>query len=474
MKQVQRVLSTYSVDLFGVCSALYELGGLIVMHDASGCNSTYNTHDEPRWYDMDSMVYVSGLRETDAILGNDDRLIDDICEAALETNPKFIAVSGSPVTSLMGTDFKGIGRVIEQKTGIPTIAFKTGCMNTYVIGAGQAFRGIVDRFCVAKKTAGAEAAESVREDKYADATETASKAKYADVTETAEKAASTVAAETVKVNIFGVTPLDFSVVGNVEALKKYISDCGFELNCTLAMGDTLDNIANAGNADVTLVVSSTGIPAAKLLKERFGVPYIIGIPIGSAGAEMIRKKIISATAYHENAGQLSFAESLYSLENKDYTESEENTKSTKNTKGTKNTENRNGAVSVERTANEGNEDTWIIGEPVFAASLRYALEESLNLRNVRIICPMEKDGGVLRACDVMTGEEDETGALISGGKTVIADPIYRRILHKDSNAKFIDFPHEAYSGRLYRDKIPVFIGTAADIWLEHCVRTPGD
>ena len=87
---------------------------------------------------------------------------------------------------------------------------------------------------------------------------------------------------------------------------------------------------------------------------------------------------------------------------------------------------------------------------------------------------MEKDGGVLRACDVMTGEEDETGALISGGKTVIADPIYRRILHKESNAKFIDFPHEAYSGRLYRDKIPVFIGAAADIWLEHCMGTPGD
>ena len=179
-------------------------------------------------------------------------------------------------------------------------------------------------------------------------------------------------------------------------------------------------------------------------------------------------------AYHENAGQLSFAESLYSLENKDYTESEENTKSTKNTKGTKNTENRNGAVSVERAANEANEATWIIGEPVFAASLRYALEESFGLRNVRIICPMEKDGGVLRACDVMTGEEDETGALISGGKTVIADPIYRRILHKESNAKFIDFPHEAYSGRLYRDKIPVFIGAAADIWLEHCMGTPGD
>ncbi|MBR5753288.1 MAG: hypothetical protein IKX83_02260, partial [Clostridia bacterium] len=40
----------YTSDLSGVCSALYELGGLLVMHDASGCNSTYATHDEPRWY----------------------------------------------------------------------------------------------------------------------------------------------------------------------------------------------------------------------------------------------------------------------------------------------------------------------------------------------------------------------------------------------------------------------------------------
>ena len=42
------------------------------MHDASGCNSTYNTHDEPRWYDFDSMVYISGLSEMEAIMGDFD------------------------------------------------------------------------------------------------------------------------------------------------------------------------------------------------------------------------------------------------------------------------------------------------------------------------------------------------------------------------------------------------------------------
>ena len=67
MKQVAGLISTYSSDEFGICSALYELGGMVVMHDASGCNSTYTTHDEPRWYEMDSMIYISAISEMEAI-----------------------------------------------------------------------------------------------------------------------------------------------------------------------------------------------------------------------------------------------------------------------------------------------------------------------------------------------------------------------------------------------------------------------
>ena len=87
MRQIARIISTYSADVFGVCSALFELGGMIIMHDASGCNSTYTTHDEPRWYDMDSMVYISGLSEMEAIMGDDQKLISDIAEAAKSLHP---------------------------------------------------------------------------------------------------------------------------------------------------------------------------------------------------------------------------------------------------------------------------------------------------------------------------------------------------------------------------------------------------
>ena len=61
MRQSYRIIPIYTADVSGVCSALYELGGMTVMHDPSGCNSTYNTHDEIRWYDQDSLITLDML-----------------------------------------------------------------------------------------------------------------------------------------------------------------------------------------------------------------------------------------------------------------------------------------------------------------------------------------------------------------------------------------------------------------------------
>src|SRR5574344_1259882 len=134
MKQVQRILADYSADLFGMCSALYELGGLCVMDDASGCNSTYDTHDEPRWFDINSMIYITALTENDAVMGNDSKIIDDICEVAAARHPAFIALGGSPIPMMMGTDFAGIARVIETRTGIPSFGITSSGMHTYEKG----------------------------------------------------------------------------------------------------------------------------------------------------------------------------------------------------------------------------------------------------------------------------------------------------------------------------------------------------
>ena len=106
----------HTADASGVCSALFELGGMTVMHDASGCNSTYNTHDEPRWYDMDSLVYISGLSELEAVMGDDEKLISDVSDAARQLHPRFIALAGTPIPMITGCDLPAIAREVEGRT----------------------------------------------------------------------------------------------------------------------------------------------------------------------------------------------------------------------------------------------------------------------------------------------------------------------------------------------------------------------
>ena len=247
MKQTSRIISTYSADTFGVCSALFELGGMTIMHDASGCNSTYTTHDEPRWYDMDSMVYISALSEMEAVMGDDEKLISDIVTAAGELRPKFIAIAGTPIPAMTGFDFDAVARIIEDRTGIPTMGFATTGMHTYIHGASMAFAELARRF--------------VRED----------------VQKT----------EIPSVNILGLTPLDFSVNGTDRAIVDFLKANGWQVLSSWAMGSTLEDIAKAGAAHVNLVVSAAGIEAAKVLERRFGTPYVVGVPYGREWSETI-------------------------------------------------------------------------------------------------------------------------------------------------------------------------------------------
>ena len=236
MRQSYRIIPIYTADVSGVCSALYELGGMTVMHDPSGCNSTYNTHDEIRWYDQDSLIFISGLTEIDAIMGNDRKFIDDIEHAARELHPKFIALAGSPIPFMNGTDFPAIARVIETETGIPTFAVPTNGMHDYVYGAGIALEKIAKRFIEKANTKNAIQKTEIRFRR--------------------------------SVNLLGVTPLDFGVQKNVEILKENLQKYGWNVLSTWAMGDSLETLQMAGTADVNLVVSAIGLRTAKVLQEK--------------------------------------------------------------------------------------------------------------------------------------------------------------------------------------------------------------
>ena len=91
------------------------------------------------------MIFISGLTEIDAVMGNDEKLIQDIEEAARELKPKFIALAGSPIPFMNGTDFPAIAEILEQDLGIPSFSVPTNGMHDYVYGAGMALAEIAKR-----------------------------------------------------------------------------------------------------------------------------------------------------------------------------------------------------------------------------------------------------------------------------------------------------------------------------------------
>ena len=369
MKQTARIISTYSADTFGVCSALFELGGMVIMHDASGCNSTYTTHDEPRWYDMDSMVYISGLSEMEAIMGDDEKLIGDIVDAANNLHPKFIAIVGTPIPTMTGFDFTAVAELVEDRTGIPTFGFDTTGMNTYVQGAAKAFEGIARRF--------------VKRD--------------------VEKT------EYLSANILGLTPLDCSVNGSDASMVKFLENAGFTVISKWAMGSTLEKLTEAGRASVNLVVSVTGLGVAKVLKELFGTPYVVGTPIGAAFQEELKHALLNTAK---------------------------------------------GGSSDLEWSSLPNSEIAVIGEGVTSLSLAQAIELEYGI-GVKVLCATECEKTLLRAKDVLTSDEEDVVEALSGMKMVIADPLYRPICPKD--AKFMNLPAESFSGRIYRNEIPNLI-----------------
>ncbi|MCR5213147.1 MAG: nitrogenase component 1 [Eubacterium sp.] len=249
MNQTARIISIYAADTSGFCSALYEYGGMTVIHDASGCNSTYTTHDEPRWYDKDTMMYISGFTEQDAIMGNDERFVHDLCLAANELKPEFVAICASPLPAMTGVDLDAIAYEVEASTGIPSFAVKTNGMQSYITGAANAFTDLAMHFTE----------DMPRLDR--------------------------------AINLLGVTPLDFPLKGTTDAFRKWLSEYNFTLNANIGMDTNLDQIRSLSRAQASLVVSSSGLSLARYLYSEYQIPYVIGCPFGRKLASIIAKDL---------------------------------------------------------------------------------------------------------------------------------------------------------------------------------------
>ena len=230
MKGLWKYLSPFAPDQSGATAVFCEMGGLIVIVDAGGCAGNICGFDEPRWFGKKSAIFSAGLRDMDAILGRDDRLVEKIGDACGKVGGKFVALIGTPVPAVIGTDYKALKRMIEVKTGIPALAIDTDGVHDYDLGCEKAWMALFRTFAE---------------------------------------------------NSFGMEPGTFGIIGATPfdvPMEGICFDNAGSGYC-YGMGAGIEEVKKAGTVMKNLVVAPSGLKAARYLAKRFGTPYEAVYPV---------------------------------------------------------------------------------------------------------------------------------------------------------------------------------------------------
>lgn len=267
MKGLRKYLTPFAPDQSGAVSVLYELGGMLVICDAGGCTGNVCGFDEPRWFETRSAVFSAGLRDMDAILGRDDRLVAKLADAAEKLDVTFAAVIGTPVPAVIGTDYRALERMLAKKTELPVLTVNTDGMELYDRGEEKAYLALFGRF--AGENVDVEPG-NIEKTQTAESCDGKRNGKNEDVSVDIE--------DRPRVGIIGMTPQDVSDLKAAEKIRKLYADQGLCAVC-YGMGDGLDEVRNASLAAKNVVVSPAALKAAQYLQKKFGTPYEIAYPL---------------------------------------------------------------------------------------------------------------------------------------------------------------------------------------------------
>jgi hypothetical protein len=365
-------------DYSGVASVFHDLGTLTIIHDAAGCTGTYTGYDEPRWFGSSSPTFSSGLREMDAIMGDDEKLLAKIKRALEDTRSPSVTIIGSPVPMVIGFDFRGFASLVEHRTGLPAFGFPATGLAYYDQGQKEAY------LAIAKKLLKGDPSQNKR-----------------------------------SVNILGASAQDGFDHAALDALETLIADAGLERRAVWGSRSSQEELKDSGGAGVNWVITAAALPLARYFEERFGIPFVAGLPIGRGEQERI-VSALRAPAEGKKANR------------------------------------------IFPPVGEGNQEILIVGEALFASSLRTYLETEGGTGPVGIGTFFTQGEEILRPGDRLFITEDDVRETFASGqyKWVIADPLMEELCPEDEPPRFTALPHRAVSGRLYNEGRARFFGAA--------------
>ena len=238
MRGLRKYLTPFAPDQSGAVSVLFELGGIVVICDAGGCTGNVCGFDEPRWFEQKSAIFSAGLRDMDAILGRDDRLVAKLADAAEKVDAAFTAVIGTPVPAVIATDYLALRRMTEKKMNLPVLTVDTDGMELYDKGEEKAFLELFKTFAVEKYPV----------DEH-------------------------------KIGVLGMTPQDVSDLAAADKIRDLFQRKYGQKAVCYCMGDGLEEVKKASSVSKNIVVSPAALATAKYLEKTFRTPYEIYYPL---------------------------------------------------------------------------------------------------------------------------------------------------------------------------------------------------
>ncbi|MDY2685643.1 MAG: nitrogenase component 1 [Selenomonadaceae bacterium] len=243
MKGLRLYLPPFAPDDAGAASVFFPIdGAMVVICDAGGCAGNICGFDEPRWH-LPSLrraaVFSAGLRDMDAILGRDEKLIEKMKRAASAIHPRFAALIGTPVPAVIGTDFRALTRMAEKRLGLPCIAVPTNGIGLYDKGIGLAYLAMLKRFASAEKRP--QSGHRI-------------------------------------LGVFGASPFDLPILEG-RTLRRSLLALGFDTVRLYGIDRSLEDWQNVGENAENLVIAPSGLAAAKWAQERFGTPFTVRFPL---------------------------------------------------------------------------------------------------------------------------------------------------------------------------------------------------
>lgn len=355
----------FYADTFGVLDVVGSFGGAGIIDDSSGYHP----------FNGKSGLAATGIRMEDVITGTQEKILSTFRKQVKDNNPPFVLLCAAPCASMIATDMESACHIMEEECGAPCMVVDISGHKPYDNGVSKSYEAIAKRMVEPSDTHDG------------------------------------------SINILGFNSLDMSD-DIQESVCDYVCDVcdslGVRINAIWGY-DELDKIKASAAASLNVVVSVSGIAAAKYMEKNFGVPYAVISPYGT-GFET----------------QLSAALS---------------------------------GNGVETVKNSGETpEVIIVGEQVASNAIRQELLRNYGYKNVRVVSYFTMEKTLMQDGDKRTKNEDvlEKAIAESGARVVIADPVLSALV--PDGVRLVPLPSGTY---IWKDgEMPDLTGDRLNEWLE--------